>query len=76
MLSYLNLMLPFLSRLPQKFSRDKTWIGSVSHDDKIRFWHAEYLFEEDDDDEEEEKGETAGGASGVNAEGGGEGGWG
>eukprot|EP00904_Undaria_pinnatifida_P000792 jgi/Undpi1/10713/HiC_scaffold_29.g13161.m1 len=56
-----------------KFSRDKTWIGSVSHDDKIRFWHAEYLFEEDDDDEEEEKGETAGGASGVNAEGGGEG---
>lgn len=48
----------------------------MSHDDKIRFWHAEYLFEEDDDDEEEEKGETAGGASGVNAEGGGEGGWG
>lgn len=55
-----------------KFSRDKTWIGSVSHDDKIRFWHAEYLFEEDDDDEEEEEEEekTGGASSGVNAGGG------
>ncbi|CAN0556680.1 unnamed protein product, partial [Ectocarpus sp. 12 AP-2014] len=36
-----------------QFSRDKMWIGSVSHDNNIRFWHAGYLFEEDDDDEEE-----------------------
>lgn len=43
----------FLSRADEKFSRDKTWIGSVSHDNKIRFWHAEYLFEEDSDDEED-----------------------
>lgn len=38
-----------------KFSRDKTWIGSVSHDNSIRFWHAGYLFENDDDNDEEEK---------------------
>lgn len=49
--------------LPIKFSRDKTWIGSVSHDNKIRFWHAEYLFEEDDEDEED-GGEEEAGASG------------
>lgn len=29
----------------------------MSHDSSIRFWHAEYLFEEDDDEEEEEKGD-------------------
>ena len=44
-----------------QFSRDKAWIGSVSHDSKIRFWHAEYLFEEDDDDNEEEGEEKEGG---------------
>lgn len=51
------------------------WIGSVSHDNKIRFWHAGYLFEEDDDDDEEEgEGEEAtGGNSGTaKAAGGGE----
>ncbi|CAM9857558.1 unnamed protein product [Pylaiella littoralis] len=37
-----------------QFSRDKTWIGSVSHDDKIRFWHAGYLFEDDDDEDDED----------------------
>eukprot|EP00903_Cladosiphon_okamuranus_P007933 g7658.t1 len=39
-----------------QFSRDKMWIGSVSHDNKIRFWHAGYLFEEDDDDDKEQEG--------------------
>lgn len=49
------------------------WIGSVSHDNKIRFWHAGYLFEEDDDDEDDEgDGETAGDGSAANAAGGGE----
>eukprot|EP00752_Nemacystus_decipiens_P005547 g5019.t1 len=47
-----------------QFSRDKMWIGSVSHDNKIRFWHAGYLFEEDDDDEEEDE-EAAAGENGA-----------
>ncbi|CAM9783246.1 unnamed protein product [Ectocarpus sp. 12 AP-2014] len=46
-----------------QFSRDKMWIGSVSHDNNIRFWHAGYLFEEDDDDEEEEAEQSAGASS-------------
>ena len=42
------------------------WIGSVSHDNKVRFWNAGYLFEEDDDDEEEEDGEEEEATAGEN----------
>jgi WD repeat-containing protein 55 len=35
------------------WSRDKRYIGSVSHDERVKFWDVAYLFEEDEDEEEE-----------------------
>lgn len=43
------------------WSRDKRYIGSVSHDQSVKFWDVAYLFQEDEESEEEE--ERDGGAA-------------
>eukprot|EP00615_Pteridomonas_danica_P006641 CAMPEP_0114371084 /NCGR_PEP_ID=MMETSP0101-20121206/33024_1 /TAXON_ID=38822 ORGANISM="Pteridomonas danica, Strain PT" /NCGR_SAMPLE_ID=MMETSP0101 /ASSEMBLY_ACC=CAM_ASM_000211 /LENGTH=415 /DNA_ID=CAMNT_0001522995 /DNA_START=13 /DNA_END=1260 /DNA_ORIENTATION=- len=46
-----------------RWSNDKNLIGSISHDNLVRFWDVSYLHEDDDDEEEddddEEEGEKA-----------------
>ena len=34
------------------WSRDRRFIASAGHDEMVKFWNVEYLFEDDDDDDE------------------------
>jgi len=36
-----------------KLSRDKKFLGSASHDNTLKFWNIEYLFEDQDNEEED-----------------------
>eukprot|EP01114_Cavostelium_apophysatum_P019492 TRINITY_DN6300_c0_g1_i2.p1 TRINITY_DN6300_c0_g1~~TRINITY_DN6300_c0_g1_i2.p1 ORF type:complete len:396 (-),score=111.35 TRINITY_DN6300_c0_g1_i2:82-1269(-) len=38
-----------------KLSRDKRFLASTSHEDVVKFWNVEWLFEKDDEEEQKEK---------------------
>lgn len=52
-----------------RWSSDCNLIGSISHDNVVRFWDVGFLHEEDDDDSEEESARHGGGGGEDNDEG-------
>ncbi|CAM9781333.1 unnamed protein product, partial [Phaeothamnion confervicola] len=53
-----------------RWSRDRAWIGSVTHDETVRFWDASVLKEEDGDEDAEDDEAEGATAAGELAEGG------